>query len=124
MSSGAGVGGADLRERVEHRRDHALIAVRSASPSAAPGRARGPDRRASSPAPRAPTSARSGSSPEIDADERVDIGLRQRVQRRRAGRRPLRRDQIDQQLDRARIAQLRQRGDRLELQVLIDRAAR
>ena len=33
------------------------------------------------------------------------------------------RHQIDQQLDRGRIAQLRQRGDRLELQVLIDASA-
>ena len=47
-------------------------------------------------------------------------GARQRMQRGRAHRRPLRRHQVDQQIDRVGAAQLRQRGDRLELQVLVD----
>ena len=97
------VGRADLRERVEHRGDDALIRVaqhhrqrtlRALAAKVAQGRG---ERGAHRP-------VRVWIERGDRADEGVDVRLRQRVERRGPDRRPLRRHEVDQQLHRGRIA--------------------
>ena len=114
------VGRADLRQRVEHRRKHPLIAVLQQRRQRRLRALARRGRRASSPAPRAPTSARRDRAPEIEPMNVSTSSLRQRASAaaRTDGHCADTRS-ISSSAAR-RIAQLRQRGDRFELQVLID----
>ena len=120
ISTSAALVRADLGQRVEHRRDHALVGCRSASRSAAPARARGPGRRASLASAARTDQCASGSSPEIELMKvstsvfASALSAADRADGHCADTRSISSSTA------AGSRQLRQRGDRFQLQVLID----